>query len=317
MSSTSLPTVTIITPSYNQRQFLPSALASIRGQDYAHIEHIIIDGGSTDDTLEFLASHAAPSTWISEPDRGQAHAINKGMAMAHGEIVGWLNCDDRYVPGAIRTVVEVFAANPDAMLIYGDAMAIDGGGRRFGLRVNVRPCTVQSLVERGDAIVQPAAFWRRTLHDEIGPLDDSLHYMMDYEFWMRAALRRRLLYVPVCLAEERIHQAAKTSTGHLRRIHELYVVATRHGGRGVPREFRAEAAALYFWEAASSWRRGQRDAARDQFRIGVSLRPWSIKFVMYVCGVFLFRPHSIARMRLIANRLRSWRRPRMPKDFRR
>lgn len=290
-------------------------LRSIHEQKYARIEHVVIDGASTDGTRDFLAAHAAPSIWISEPDHGQAHAINKGMAMANGEIVGWLNADDRYVPGAIETVVGIFRANPDALLIYGDAMAIDGRGRRYGLRTNVRPCTAQSLIEYGDSIVQPAAFWRAELWNSIGPLDESLHYMLDYEFWMRAAKVRRPHYVPVCLAEERLHQAAKTSTGHLQRIHEVYAVAVRHGGRGMPHAFRAEAAALYFWEAARAWKRRRHETARKYFRTGVSLRPWSAKFALYLCGIFAFRPHSIAAMRLIANRIRSWRRPRMPKDL--
>lgn len=306
------PLVTIVTPSYNQKCFLLHTMQSIDRQDYPYIEHIVIDGGSTDGTIDLLQTGTYPRQWISEPDNGQAAAINKGFARANGEIMGWLNSDDLYTPGAIRTVVNLFLAHPNVMLIYGDALAIDAHGRSYGLRANVKPCDHHMLVHRGDHIVQPAVFWRAALWREIGPLDESLHFALDYEYWMRAAQRYPLFYLPVCLAMERLHGQAKTATGHLTRIHEIYTVARRYGGLGVPYHFRAEAAALYAWQAMQESRRTNWVGARHDLAMGWRLRPPLLKFLVYMIGVVVFGLHSLARLRLWANRARSWRRPRWP-----
>jgi len=312
MSKSCFPLVTIVTPSYNQKPFLADTLQSIAQQDYPYIEHIVIDGGSTDGTLELLQQVPYPLRWLSEPDNGQAAAINKGFATARGEILGWLNSDDLYTPGAIRTVVNLFLARPDLMLVYGDALAIDAHGRSYGLRANVKPCDLQRLVRRGDHIVQPATFWRAALWREMGPLDERLHFTLDYEYWMRVAQRYPLYYLPVCLAYERLHQQTKTATGHLVRIQEIAAVARRYGGVELPDDFRAEAATLYGWQALQELRRAQWAAARLQLARGWRLRPPLLKFLAYVIGMLLFGIQALARLRLWANRLRSWRQPRWP-----
>lgn len=306
------PLVTIVTPSYNQKWFLPHTLQSVYQQDYPYIEHIVIDGGSTDGTVELLQTLPYPLQWISEPDQGQAAAINKGFARAKGEIWGWLNSDDLYAPGAIRSVVNLFLAHPNVMLIYGDALAIDAHNRSYGLRANVKPCDRHLLVQRGDHIVQPAVFWRAELWRTIGPLDESLHFALDYEYWMRAAQRYPLFYLPVCLAMERLHGQSKTATGHLTRIQEIYTVARRYGGLGIPYHFRAEAATLYIWQAIQEWRKGNWTGARHYLANGLHLRPPLLKFLAYLSGIMLFGLRSLARLRLWANRARSWRRPCWP-----
>lgn len=312
MSKSCLPLVTIVTPSYNQKPFLVHTLQSIAQQDYPYIEHIVIDGGSTDGTIELLQRAPYPLHWLSEPDNGQAAAINKGFARARGEIMGWLNSDDLYTPGAIHTVVNLFLARPDVMLVYGDALAIDAQGRSYGLRANVKACNLQRLVRSGDHIVQPAVFWRAALWRELGPLDESLRFTLDYEYWMRVAQRYPLFYLPVCLARERLHQQTKTATGHLVRMQEIALVAHRYGGTDLPDDFRAEAAMLYGWQAIQALRRAQWSAARLQLARGLRLRPPLLKFLAYVIGIMLFGIHALARLRLWANRLRSWRRPRWP-----
>lgn len=311
-----LPLVSIITPSYNQRAYLEQMLHSVHQQDYPHIEHIVIDGGSTDGTLEVLREAWPLVTWLSQSDSGQAQAINRGFARAKGEILGWLNCDDLYTPGAIRAVVEHFVTYNDVMLLYGDALAIDARNNSYGLRVNVKACDFGSLVHSGDYIVQPAAFWRRTLWQQLGPLDESLHYALDYEYWMRAARRYKLHYVPICLAQERLYKGAKTSNGHLKRINELYRVAIQHGGSGIPRQFRAEASALHFWQALRYLLRPRLRNFYHHLTLSLQLRPPVFKFLLYLFCIMLLGTNSIAILRLWANRLRSWRKPFYPSDLR-
>jgi glycosyltransferase involved in cell wall biosynthesis len=310
-----LPLVSIVTPSYNQRSYLEQMLQSIRQQDYPHIEHIVIDGGSTDGTIEMLSAAEPHVTWLSQPDSGQAQALNRGFALAKGQILSWLNCDDLYTPGAIRAVVEHFVADQDVMLLYGDALAIDARNVSYGLRVNVKSCDFGSLVHRGDFIVQPAAFWRRNLWQQLGPLDETLHYTLDYEYWMRAARRYKLHYVPLCLAQERLYKGAKTFNGHLKRINELHRVATQHGGSGIPKHFRAEAAALHFWQALQYLPEGRMHNVRHHMMMSLQIRsPW-LKFVLYLLCIILLGTESIATLRLWSNRLRSWRKPFYPSDL--
>ena len=208
-----MTTISVITPSLNQVDLLVSVIENVRGQVGADIEHIVIDGGSTDGTIDVLRGYGNDVTWVSEPDTGQADAINKGFAMARGDVLAWLNCDDAYTPGTLRLVSELFAGEPALEFLYGDALGADLKGRLYGRRAHVRACSLQDLVNEGDPIVQPAAFWRRSLWQEVGALDTSLTYAFDYEWWMRAASVAQLTYVPVCFAVETLHADAKTSRG--------------------------------------------------------------------------------------------------------
>lgn len=312
MSSNHLPRVSIVTPSYNQRYYLEQMLDSIRQQDYLHIEHIVIDGGSTDGTLEVLKAAESDLVWRSERDSGQAEALNKGFALATGDIFGWLNCDDLYTPGAVRVVVDYFMTYREAMLVYGDALTIDAHNTSYGLRVNVKPCNHEALVHRGDFIVQPAAFWRKCVWHQLGPLDETLHYALDYEYWMRASRRYKLHYVPLCLAKERLYRGAKTSNGHLKRINELYRVAKRHGGSGIPHHFRAEAAAVHCLHALQELRQTSWSSFRHHAGVSFKLRPSLLKFFIYVLSMLFWGYTSVATLRLWSNRLRSWRRPFYP-----
>ena len=312
MQHNNLPLVSIITPSYNQAFFLEQMLLSIHQQDYPNIEHIVVDGGSTDGTLELLKQHQANVSWLSEPDRGQAEAINKGFRLAKGDFIGWLNCDDLYTPGAIRAIVDYFQTHEEVVLLYGDALAIDEHDLVYGLRINVKPCDFTSLVEQGDFIVQPAVFWRAKLWHILGPLDENLHYTFDYEYWMRAAKNFSLSYVPICLAQERIHANAKTSNGYLNRIKELEMVALKHGGGGIPRKFLAESAATYMRQAIYYLHQKNWQAASNQLTKVLKLRPPFLKFMLYLVTMTLFGYRTIPRLRLWSNRLRSRRKPIFP-----
>jgi hypothetical protein len=207
-------------------------------------------------------------------------------------------------------VVEYFKANPDAHFVYGDALAIDEYGRPYGLRMNVKPTDLSDLVQVGDAIVQPAAFWRADLWQTIGELDTSLHYNLDYEYWMRVASRYNLHYLPRCLAWERLYTLAKTFTGNLERMEEMAQVAERHGGKGIPANFRPEAASYYWLRAWDHLVMKEWGKAKADFR-----RAWQInnsfsKFALYLGALLLFGDDGIPRLRLRSNYLRAWLRGR-------
>lgn len=308
-----LPTITVITPSLNQVRHLRQLLACMEQFRDEGVRHLVIDGGSADGTVDLL--RATPGIgWISEPDRGQADALNKGLAMADSDIVAWVNCDDRYSPGAIQFVREAFAGRPDLDFLYGDALAVDGRGRSYGLRAHVRPCGLSDLLDEGDPIVQPAAFWRTSLTETVGLLDASLTYAFDYEYWMRVAAVVDLTYVPICLAIESMHGGAKTSRGGHARMAEIEAVAQRHGGHGVPRGFRAEAGALETLAAMRDALRGDLTSARRHLTLTRGLRPRWTRFAGHLVAESLPIDEAVPRLRLLANRTRSTRQPVWPGD---
>lgn len=203
-----LPTVTVITPSYNQGRFIRETINSVLSQDYPAIEYLVIDGGSTDDTVSILKSYGSKVSWISEPDRGQSEAINKGWKRARGEIVAWLNSDDAYLPGAVSTAVSYLQSHPDVGLVYGDGFHITEEGHALG-RFPSEPFSKDRLKETC-FIAQPAAFVRRSVIEQIGFVQESLRYCMDYDLWIRISKRYRLQYVPVAMASIRLHKDCKT-----------------------------------------------------------------------------------------------------------
>jgi glycosyltransferase involved in cell wall biosynthesis len=178
------PLVSIITPSLNQGHFIEETIRSVLSQDYPHVEYIVIDGGSTDGTLEILRKYSNNKVrWKSQPDLGQADAVNKGFSMAKGEILGWLNSDDTYMAGAVSTVVEYFLQNPGTVMAYGDAHFIDREGNVKGKYPSQR-FRINHLAKRC-FLSQPAVFIRTEVFKNIGPLDITLQTCMDYEYWIR------------------------------------------------------------------------------------------------------------------------------------
>lgn len=178
------PLVSIVTPSYNQGRFIEETILSVKNQDYPNIEHIIVDGGSKDNTLEILKKYKGTYNmrWISEPDKGRADAVNKGFAMAQGEIIGWLNSDDVYLKkDTLRTVVHAFQSHTQSDVVYGDAAVIDIGGRILQVICLPKP-SFQRLL-RSCYLIQPAIFFRRHVIKQ-HQLDTKLQFAMDYEFWL-------------------------------------------------------------------------------------------------------------------------------------
>lgn len=207
--------ISIITPSYNQGQFIERTLLSVASQEGAEIEHIVIDGGSTDNTVEILKRYSPTVRWVSENDKGQADAVNKGIMSSDGEIIGWLNSDDIYYPGAITKVVDFFQRNPNVDIVYGMADHIDIYNRPFE-QYPTESWNFNRL-KKICFICQPACFFRRRIVEMHGMLDESLHYCMDYEYWLRLGKAGMCFaYLPVKLAGSRLYTENKTMGSRLK-----------------------------------------------------------------------------------------------------
>ena len=260
-----LPLVSIVTPSYNQGRFLRRAIDSVLSQDYPHLEYFVLDGGSTDESADILRSYSiVPSAsgkeaaqsptspfgkgaaqslpspsgrgdegerksffWLCQPDRGQTDAINQGLRRTRGDILAYLNSDDVLLPGAIAAIVQHFRSNPDWDLLYGNAYHIDENDRVLGTYPTA-PYEFDRLLQ-SCCICQPAAFWRRRITDRVGLFDESLHYAMDYEYWMRIdRAGGKLVHVPEFLACSRQHAQTKTRSARMQVYHEILEVSRRH-----------------------------------------------------------------------------------------
>ncbi|HLF74183.1 MAG TPA: glycosyltransferase family 2 protein, partial [Anaerolineales bacterium] len=193
---------------FNQARYLEAAIQSVLGQDYPQIEYILIDGASTDDSVEIIKKHESGlAYWVSEKDSGQAEAINKGMARARGDILAWLNSDDYYLPDAASSVVKVFEQNPDVLLVYGDLLAVDEEGRTTNV-LKYRQLSLEELL-CFQIIGQPAVFFRRAALEKAGPLDPTFHFLLDHHLWIRIAQQGKILHMPQTLAAARYHVEAK------------------------------------------------------------------------------------------------------------
>jgi len=239
--------VSIVTPSYNQAPYLEQTIQSVLGQDYPRLEYMVIDGGSTDGSVEIIKKYAktlesddaaAPLSrtrkqvsprspaardlrhgdapgfqsrtidwWISEKDSGQAEAINRGLMRVKGEILGWLNSDDYYLPDTISAAVQCFEENPDVVMVYGDMRAVDGKGQTINI-LKYKQLSLGDLL-CFQIIGQPSVFFRHAALAKAGLLDTSFHFMLDHHLWIRLAQQGRILHVPQIWSAARYHAAAK------------------------------------------------------------------------------------------------------------
>ncbi len=227
--------LSVITPSLNQARYLGECLDSVRvaaRQASPHeIEHIVMDGGSTDGSLNLLREHKDVS-WESAPDRGQSHAINKGLARASGDVLAYLCADDLYEPAAIKRVLDTFAANDHIDVVYADFYFLEGnsGRKRRKSAVKFAP----QYLPRKNPLGQPAVWWRRRVYEKFGGFDESLHYCMDHEYWLRLGPRVQWHYLPEALAVSRLHDDAKTSLQLPAMWRETAQMLTREGWRFGP-----------------------------------------------------------------------------------
>ncbi len=204
-----LPLVSIITPSFNQVRYLETALRSVLEQDYPRIEYIVIDGGSTDGSLEVLGRYRDRlASCISEPDSGQAAGINKGLRLATGDVIAWLNSDDVYLPGAIRQAVEALEREPDLGMVYADGMMVDSEQMLLD-RHRYRTLSLVDLLSF-EVLLQPTVFMRRRVLEQAGYLDNAYQLILDHQLWVRIATRAPLRHLKATWALERTHAEAKT-----------------------------------------------------------------------------------------------------------
>jgi glycosyltransferase involved in cell wall biosynthesis len=231
------PRITVVTPSYNQGQFLEETIRSVIGQGYPNLEYIIMDGGSTDDSVQIIKKYAKHlACWVSEEDNGQSVAINKGFSIATGDILSWLNSDDMYMPGALfRVASRLDIAR--AGLIFGNCLHF-ADGKRLTAGSDVRRLHREKNLLLFDYIIQPSSFWTRRAWQRTGPLDESLVFAFDWDWFIRAQ-KAGVTLIPddKYLSLYRMHEQRKTATGADKRLRELAGIYSRHAGLEYARLF--------------------------------------------------------------------------------
>lgn len=225
------PLVSVVTPSFNQAKYLERTIQSVLSQDYPNLEYIIIDGGSSDGSVDVIKKHERQlAWWISEKDRGQTEAINKGFARAKGEIIAWLNSDDTYEPGAVREAVEQFTLHPEISAVYSQTNYINENDKIIG-RFPAAQTDYKKLRRGYVHVPQQACFFRADLWKKIGPLDATFYFAMDYDLWVRLAAEAPMLFIPEkTWANFRLHSDAKTISADDRCWPEMLRVHYREGG---------------------------------------------------------------------------------------
>ncbi|MDD5466398.1 MAG: glycosyltransferase family 2 protein [Anaerolineales bacterium] len=215
--------ISIVIPSYNQGKYIRRTIDSVLSQGYPDVELVVMDGGSTDETLEVLEDYSERIFWRSTPDRGQTQAVNNGWKLTSGQILGWVNSDDILLPGALNTVGECFETRPGVQWLYGNCRYIDASDRFVG-DYPVQPYDYEFLVRNvQNYIPQPSVFLRRKVVDEAGLLNEDLHYVMDLEYWLRVGLKYPAFYLDTPLACLRLHQNAKSIAAFGKFSNELVV----------------------------------------------------------------------------------------------
>lgn len=237
MSTSNLPFVSVITPSYNQGKFIEETIESVLNQDYPNIEHIVIDGGSTDGTIDILKDICKKKSelgenrfrFISEPDGGQSEAINKGVRMAKGEIISWLCSDDTYLPGAIRKAVEALKLHPEWAMVYGRAYHTDTENKVIGT-YPFEPFDQDRLFE-ACMICQPSSFIKKSIYEQLGGVDEHLFFCMDYDLWIRIAQKYPIGSIEDYLSNYRLHHSSKTVVYYMDvGLSEVFKTILKHYG---------------------------------------------------------------------------------------
>lgn len=242
--------ISIVTPSYNQAAYLEETIQSVLSQDYANLEYIIVDGGSTDGSVDVIRKYEAKlAYWISEPDDGQAAAINKGFARATGDILAWINSDDKYSSGAITKAMKLFSDDDQLQLLYGDYFCFTNDGRLIAKPKIAFDFKIALYVYL--MIPQPSSFWTKSLYDKLGGLNESFHFAFDYDFFLRAG--RLLKNTPGSIRHEqdyfsyfRLHGESKTSRQQEKFKQERQKIRAQFDYLGRPRMLK-RAVKTFYW----------------------------------------------------------------------
>jgi glycosyltransferase involved in cell wall biosynthesis len=226
-----LPGISVVTPTLNAARYLPDCLHSVRVQGVPNLEHLVVDGGSSDDTARIVQA-AQGVTWLERPGSNQSQAINAGFRATDGDVLAWLNADDTYAPGALAFALERFGHDDTLDGLYGDCDVVDAGDRHLW-RIEPGAYSFRRLLRRGNYLAQPAVFLRRRVLERVGYLDESLEFGMDYDLWLR--LRGlRVAYVHRTLATFRWHAESKSASGQLGAWNEIPTIVRRYGGGWTP-----------------------------------------------------------------------------------
>jgi glycosyltransferase involved in cell wall biosynthesis len=237
----SAPKITVITPTFNQAVFIERTILSVLNQNYPNLEYLVFDAGSNDGTLEILKKYSDSLTWFSEPDHGQTDAINKGLRLCTGDVITFLNSDDEFAPGALGKVGEYFLAHPQIAWVTGKCQVIDQQDvevlKLVTLYKNLLLRTHSSqLLKIVNFISQPATFWRRKVLDEIGYMDETLEYVMDYDYWLRITCKYPISFLDEVLAKFRTYPASKTRQSAINQQDEEFRVVHKYS-RSAPLRF--------------------------------------------------------------------------------
>ncbi|KAF0110513.1 MAG: Glycosyl transferase family 2 [Chloroflexi bacterium] len=227
------PKISIITPTLNQARFIEETIKSVLSQNYSDLEYIVIDGGSTDGTQDILEKYNGLLSWVSEHDNGQVDAINKGLRMATGDVVAYLNSDDIYTPNTLLTIGTFFQTRPEAQILTGKCINVDFNGnetrsvitkyKNFWLRVGN-----DNILKIMNYVSQPATFWRRSLLDSIGLFDPEYRFAMDYDYWLHIAQFHKIHFLDRYLAKFRIYPTSITSSDSKKQFEEEYKIAAKY-----------------------------------------------------------------------------------------
>jgi glycosyltransferase involved in cell wall biosynthesis len=222
--------LSIVTPSFNQGRYIEETIRSVLSQDYPHVEYLIVDGGSTDSTLDTIKKYQHQlAWWVSEKDQGQTDAINKGFARAQGDVLAWINSDDTFEPGAFTAAMTYLKDHPSVGMVYGDCNYLDESGAVIG-KFHAAQTSYRLLRQGYTHIPQQTMFFRAELWRQVGPLDPSFYFAMDYDLWTRIAARAPIQYISQTWANFRLHTAGKTVLADERCWPEMIRVHYRDGG---------------------------------------------------------------------------------------
>lgn len=236
---TTFAKISVVTPSYNHARFIRQTIDSVLGQGYPNLEYIVIDGGSTDGTIDILRSYGDRISWVSEKDRGQSDAINKGMRLSSGDILAYLNSDDLYQPRALFAVNDFFQHHPDITWAYGRCRVINENNQEIRRAITayknfwMRRYSYRKLLAI-NFISQPATFWRKKIRDEIGLFDENEHLVMDYAYWLRIGQRYSAGFIPAYLADFRMYAASKSFQSYRQQFQDELRLAKKHADSRLP-----------------------------------------------------------------------------------